>query len=118
LILIGRRAGGGQAEAMDTTTASSPGNESAPSTAGAEPSAHVKALTRRRNDRMLAGVAAGIAGYAGVDVLLVRIGFAVLTVVGGLGIPLYLACWLLIPDEGSTESVAADFTRNLQTWRN
>jgi phage shock protein PspC (stress-responsive transcriptional regulator) len=76
------------------------------------------ALTRRRDDRMLAGVASGIAGYVGVDALLIRIAFAVLTIVGGVGIPLYVACWLLIPDEGATESIAADFTSSMHDWRN
>jgi phage shock protein PspC (stress-responsive transcriptional regulator) len=67
---------------------------------------------------MLAGVASGIAGYVGIDALLVRIAFAVLTIVGGVGIPLYVACWLLIPEEGSERSIAADFTSNMQAWRN
>ena len=40
---------------------------------------------------MLAGVAAGLARYFGVDTTIVRIVFVVLTVVGGAGIPLYLA---------------------------
>lgn len=77
-----------------------------------------RSLTRYRSDRMLAGVASGIAGYVGVDALLVRIAFAVLTIVGGVGIPLYVACWLLIPDEGATQSIATDFTSNMQAWRN
>jgi len=67
---------------------------------------------------MLAGVASGIAGYVGVDALFVRIAFAVLTIVGGVGIPLYVACWLLIPDEGATQSIATEFTSSMQTWRN
>jgi phage shock protein PspC (stress-responsive transcriptional regulator) len=57
---------------------------------------------------MLAGVAAGVADYLGVDATIIRIALAVLTVAGGAGIPLYLAGWLLIPDEGSRQSVAAD----------
>jgi phage shock protein C len=63
---------------------------------------------------MLAGVASGLAGYAGVDVLLVRIAFAVLTFLGGAGIPLYLACWLLIPAEGSSQSIAAGVVADLR----
>ena len=59
------------------------------------------ALRRPYQGRMLAGVAAGLARYFGVDEMLVRIAFVVLTVVGGAGIPLYLAGLLLIPDEGS-----------------
>lgn len=75
-------------------------------------------LTRRRDDRMVAGVASGIAGYVGVDALFVRIAFALLAVVGGVGIPLYVACWLLIPDEGATQSIATDFTSSMHEWRN
>jgi len=62
---------------------------------------------------MLGGVAAGIARYLSVDVTVVRIIFAVLTVVGGAGIPLYLAGWLLIPEEGADQSVASHFIDSL-----
>ena len=48
---------------------------------------------------MLAGVAAGLADYFDVDPTIVRIGFVVLAFVGGLAVPLYLAGWLLIPEE-------------------
>ena len=102
---------------MNTTTSSEPGtyraDQSAPSAGPRQ-----KALVRGRHDRMIGGVAAGIASYIGVDVVLVRIAFAVLTIVGGVGIPLYLACWLLIPDEHTGQSVAAEFTSNGQAWRN
>jgi len=77
-----------------------------------------RSLTRHRRDRMLAGVASGIAGYVGVDALFVRIAFAVLAIVGGVGIPLYLACWLLIPDEDAAQSIATEFTSSMQAWRN
>jgi phage shock protein PspC (stress-responsive transcriptional regulator) len=82
------------------------------------PPTRSRSLTRPRHDRMLAGVASGIAGYVGVDALLVRIAFAILAIVGGVGIPLYLACWLLIPDEGTTQSIATDFTSSMHEWRN
>jgi phage shock protein PspC (stress-responsive transcriptional regulator) len=67
---------------------------------------------------MLAGVASGIAAYLGVDALLVRIAFAVLSIVGGVGIPLYVVCWLLIPDEGTSQSIATDFAGSMHDWRN
>jgi phage shock protein C len=73
-----------------------------------------RSLTRPAHDRMLAGVASGLASYAGVDVLIVRIAFAVLTFLGGAGIPLYLACWLLIPAEGSGQSIAAGLAADLR----
>jgi phage shock protein PspC (stress-responsive transcriptional regulator) len=57
---------------------------------------------------MVAGVAAGLADYFGVDATLVRIGFIVLALLGGLAVPLYLAGWLLIPDEGADYSIAED----------
>jgi phage shock protein PspC (stress-responsive transcriptional regulator) len=73
------------------------------------------ALRRPYQDRMLAGVAAGVARYFGVDVTLVRIAFVVLTIVGGAGIPLYLAGLLLIPEEGSDQSLAGSLVESLQS---
>ncbi len=72
-------------------------------------------LSRPVEDRMLAGVAAGIARYLGVDVTLVRIAFAVLTLFGGAGLPIYLACWLLIPEDGATQSIASDLSQSVQS---
>jgi len=66
---------------------------------------------------MLAGVASGIARYLGIDVTLVRIAFVLVTLIAGLGLPLYLASWLLIPDEDSAQSIAADFASSVQEWR-
>ena len=74
-------------------------------------------LQRPVDDRMLAGVASGAARFLGIDVLLVRIAFVVLCFAGGLGLPLYLASWLLIPEEGAQQSLAADLIRSLQGGR-
>ena len=71
-------------------------------------------LRRPFQDRMLAGVSAGLARYFGVDVTIVRIAFVVLTIVGGAGIPLYLAGLLLIPDDGSDQSIAGSIIESLQ----
>jgi phage shock protein C len=57
---------------------------------------------------MLVGVAAGIAEYLDLDPTIVRIVLAVLAIVGGVGIPLYLTGWLLIPEQGAENSIAAD----------
>jgi len=67
-----------------------------------------RSLYRPARDRMVAGVASGAARYLGVDVLVVRIMLVVLCFVGGAGVPLYVAGWLLIPDEGAEQSIAAD----------
>jgi phage shock protein C len=63
---------------------------------------------------MLAGVGAGIAQYLGVDVTVVRIVLAVLTIAGGAGLPIYLAGWLLIPEEGAEQSIAGEFIQSRQ----
>ncbi len=47
--------------------------------------------------------------------MIVRIAFVVLTFVGGAGIPLYLAGLLLIPDEGSDQSIAGSIIESLQS---
>jgi phage shock protein PspC (stress-responsive transcriptional regulator) len=57
---------------------------------------------------MLGGVALGLADYFDVDPTIVRIGFVALAFVGGLAVPLYLAGWLLIPDDESDRSVAEE----------
>ena len=71
------------------------------------------ALTRPSDDRMVAGVCSGIARAFGIDPLIVRIAFIVLTLAGAAGIPLYLAGWLLIPDEESQESIAAQLFQSV-----
>ena len=63
-------------------------------------------LRRAYDGRMLGGVAAGLADYLGIDVTIVRVAFAVFTFIGGAGIPAYLACLLLIPEEGTDQSIA------------
>ena len=73
------------------------------------------ALRRPIHDRMLTGVAAGLAEYFGMNVTIVRIAFVVLTVVGGAGIPLYLAGLLLIPEEGTDQSIAGAFIESRQS---
>jgi signal transduction histidine kinase/phage shock protein PspC (stress-responsive transcriptional regulator) len=60
-------------------------------------------LVRRREGRLLAGVATGIAAHLGVPVLAVRIVFAVL-VVNGIGVLAYVGLWLLVPGDGDERS--------------
>jgi phage shock protein C len=71
-------------------------------------------LRRAYNGRMLAGVCAGLADSFGVDVTIVRVAFAVFTFLGGAGVPAYLACWLLIPEEGSDQSIAGSLFSSVE----
>lgn len=56
-------------------------------------------LTRRRHDRMVAGVCGGIADHLGIDATIVRLLLVAAVVLGvGLGIVLYVAGWILMPE--------------------
>jgi phage shock protein C len=59
----------------------------------------VKKLVRTKNDRMIAGVCGGLARYAGLDPVLVRLLMVGLVIFGGSGALLYLAGWIIIPEE-------------------
>jgi phage shock protein C len=49
---------------------------------------------------MLGGVCGGLAGPLGVDAAILRIALVVVTVLGfGVGVVIYLAAWLLMPEE-------------------
>jgi phage shock protein PspC (stress-responsive transcriptional regulator) len=73
------------------------------------------ALRRPAQGSVVAGVAAGLARYLGVDVMIIRLAFVVLTIAGGAGIPLYLAGLLLIPEEGSEVSIAGSLTGSVRS---
>ena len=75
-------------------------------------------LHRTTSGRMVAGVAAGLANYLNVDVTIVRIGFVLAAVLGGgLGIVAYVACLLLVPEEGASESIATSLIHEIQGGR-
>ena len=60
-------------------------------------------LVRSGDDRVVAGVAGGVGRYVGVDPIVVRLAFVVLTFTNGLGAFAYLAGWALLPDEDPTQ---------------
>ncbi len=66
----------------------------------------VHRLGRDTQNQMLGGVAAGLARYLGVDVVFVRVAFAVLAVFGGSGVLIYAAGWLLIPADDEEHPLA------------
>jgi phage shock protein C len=68
-----------------------------------------KRLERKLANRWVAGVCAGLADYTGIDATLIRVIFAVLTFVGGLGPIAYVLGWALIPEEGERVSIAERF---------
>jgi phage shock protein C len=104
-----------QAEAMNTNTVNPEDTTTTESERNTHTAPERVLLRRSYEDRMLGGVAGGLAQYFGVDAMIVRIAFVVLTVFGGAGIPLYLAGLLLIPDEGSDQSIAGALIESLQS---
>jgi phage shock protein PspC (stress-responsive transcriptional regulator) len=71
-----------------------------------------KRLERSRSDRMVAGVCGGLARYFDIHPAFYRVGFVVLTLLGGAGIVIYAAAALVMPDEGKEDSVATAALRN------
>jgi phage shock protein PspC (stress-responsive transcriptional regulator) len=72
-----------------------------------------RSLQRSPHARLIAGVASGLADYFDIDVAIVRVVLVALAIMGGIGVPLYLAAWLLIPEEGSEETVADTLLEHL-----
>jgi phage shock protein PspC (stress-responsive transcriptional regulator) len=62
-------------------------------------------MLRSRDDRYIAGVCGGLARYLSIDPVVVRVILAALTVVGGVGLVLYIAAWLLAPEEGADKNL-------------
>jgi signal transduction histidine kinase/phage shock protein PspC (stress-responsive transcriptional regulator) len=61
---------------------------------------------RSTDDRLLGGVAAGLAHHLGVQVLPVRIAFLVASAFGGLGVVAYAGMWLVLPSDPHLEQSA------------
>ncbi len=95
-----------------TADAEEPGSdEAAGATSGdapaGGPTAGRRTLCRSSTDKVIAGVAGGIGNYFGIDPVIVRIAFIVLTFLGGAGPFLYLIGWLAMPREDSRSVVAS-----------
>ncbi len=63
-------------------------------------------LSRSRDDRVVAGVSAGIASALGVDPLVVRAAAVVLALAAGTGVLAYVVAWLMLPRAGEERSLA------------
>ncbi|MBO4162317.1 PspC domain-containing protein [Micromonospora antibiotica] len=94
-------------------------------TSTSTPHAPYKQLRRPTTDRMVAGVASGLGRYFAVDPTLVRVLFAVATLVtGGLAALAYPIMWFLMPEEPAgapawphpTDPAAQPATTAPTTW--
>jgi len=98
-------------------TSTAPAPDAGPAIGEAhEAQPRVRRLVRRRDDRMIAGVCSGIGDYLGMDANIVRLLVVLLAVFGsGAGVALYVAGWLLIPEEGASESLGAQLLANIRS---
>ncbi|WP_157254396.1 PspC domain-containing protein [Nonomuraea typhae] len=79
---------------------------------------NVKQLRRTRKGRIVGGVCSGIGEYVGIDANIIRIGLAIATLFGGMGVGLYAIGWLLIPEDGRNESIVQDLIGKQQAKKN
>lgn len=72
-------------------------------------------LHRSATDRKIAGVAGGLGRHLNIDPTVLRVAFVVLALFGGAGLVLYGAAWLIVPVEGTEQSVieTSPSTRNV-----
>jgi phage shock protein C len=56
-------------------------------------------LYRSKTNRQVAGVCGGLAQHFNVDATLIRVLFVLLAVLGGSGLVLYVAMWIIVPKE-------------------
>lgn len=75
-------------------------------------SSSVKRLVRKEKNRIIGGVAEGIADYFGLDANLVRVVFVLLAIFNGGGILLYVILWLLLPSESSPQEEMKDTVKH------
>jgi phage shock protein C len=60
----------------------------------------MKQLYRSKNNRMLGGVCAGLGEHLDVDPTVIRLIWAVVSVLSiGTGIFIYILAWIIIPEE-------------------
>lgn len=61
----------------------------------------MKRLYRSKKERMLGGVCGGLGEHLDVDPTVIRLVWAVITLLSlGTGLLIYLVAWILIPEEG------------------
>jgi phage shock protein C len=72
----------------------------------------MKKLTRSKDNRIIAGVCGGLGAYLDIDPNIIRILWALVSVIGYIitGIVVYIIAWALIPEEGEEEVIEAEYT--------
>ena len=61
-----------------------------------EPS--VKKMYRNSNEKVIGGVASGVAAFFGVDIVIIRLLFVLTTIFFGTGLVVYIVLWIALPE--------------------
>lgn len=70
-------------------------------------------LMRSETDKVLGGVCSGIAIYLNIDPVLVRLAFLVLLFASGIGLPMYLILWVVMPKANFNEKTGSIIQENV-----
>ncbi|MFQ5968260.1 MAG: PspC domain-containing protein [Acidimicrobiia bacterium] len=71
-------------------------------------SEQARRLERNPNDKVIAGVASGVADFFGINRTIVRVIWALSIFFGGLGVIVYIVLWIVMPEAGTDRTVAHD----------
>lgn len=74
-----------------------------------------KKLVRNPDNRMIAGVASGIADYFDIDVTLVRVILVVTAIFGGAGLVVYIVMWILVPEGPSSQAADGPASTDIES---
>lgn len=69
----------------------------------------------RSNNKMIAGVASGLARALNIDPTLVRLGFVLVSIFAGGGVLLYIVLWVVMPRDDGTAIADEGFSK-ARTW--
>jgi phage shock protein C len=74
-------------------------------------------LMRSRTEVIVAGVCGGLAEYFGLDPVIVRLIFVLVTLTTGIGFIVYPVLWLVMPKAGASAGGPPMFTQDADAWR-
>jgi phage shock protein C len=74
-------------------------------------------LTRSSSDHIIAGVCGGLAKYLEIDAVFVRLAFVILLFASGIGFPIYVILWVIMPEEDDeTAGSGAAIQKNMDEF--
>lgn len=71
----------------------------------------ISKLSRRDKNKVLGGVCGGFGDYLGIDPLIFRIIFVLMTLFGGGGIFIYLVLWIVVPSKTRVGKNTEDYIK-------